>query len=192
MGTDFWKHLQGKDPSTLVELYAQAEPYKRVEQSLVENKKVDSTTPSKYKNKKRERSPSPENRGRRRSPNRVNVANTKRKWSPTPSYKTYTPLTAPLVHIFKLNKWKTIFKKPEPLNFFQSRDKKKYCEYHESTGHDTYECRHMKDEIKALIKEGYLTEWVKKDVRNYRGDVLGNQKDIREIKKRKSLRRIGL
>ena len=64
VGTDFWKHLQGKDPSTLAELYTQAEPYKRVEQSPVENKNVDSTTPSKYKSKKRERSPSPENRGR--------------------------------------------------------------------------------------------------------------------------------
>ena len=52
VGTDFWKHLQGKDLSTLAELYAQAEPYKRVEQSLVENKKVDSTTPSKYKTKR--------------------------------------------------------------------------------------------------------------------------------------------
>ena len=106
MGTDFWKHLQGKDPSTLAELYAQAEPYKRVEQSLVENKKVDSTTPSKYKSKKRERSPSPENRGRGRSPNRVNVANTKRNWSPPPSYETYTPLTASLAHIYELNKGK--------------------------------------------------------------------------------------
>ena len=118
VGIDLWKHLQGKDPSTLAELYAQDEPYKRVEQSLVENKKVDSTKTSKYKNKKREKSPSPENRGRGRSPKRVNVENTKRNWSPPSSYETYTPLTAPLIHIFELNKGKTIFKKPEPLNSF--------------------------------------------------------------------------
>ena len=140
----------------------------------MENKKLDFTTPSKYKNKKRERSLSPENGGLGRSPNRVNLANTKRNWSPPPSYETYTPLIVPLIHIFELNKGKAIFKKPETLNSFQSRDKKKYCEYHESTGHNTHECRHMKDEIEALIKEGYLTEWVKKDVRKYRGDVSGN------------------
>ena len=67
-------------------------------------------------------------------------------------------------------KGKAIFKKPEPLTPFQSRDRKKYCEYHESTGHDTHECRHLKDEIEALIKEGYLTEWVKERCKEvYRG-----------------------
>ena len=31
VGTDFWKHLQGKDPSNLSELYAAAESFKKID-----------------------------------------------------------------------------------------------------------------------------------------------------------------
>ncbi|XP_074323753.1 uncharacterized protein LOC141660666 [Apium graveolens] len=52
---------------------------------------------------------------------------------------------------------------------FKSIDKKKYCEYHESTGHDTHEFHHLKDEIEELINDGYLGEWIDK-VKRRRGD----------------------
>ena len=51
VGTDFWKHLQGKDPATLSELYSAAESFKKVEQSLTENQKE--IAKSKYKRKDR-------------------------------------------------------------------------------------------------------------------------------------------
>ncbi|XP_074376965.1 uncharacterized protein LOC141718479 [Apium graveolens] len=68
-----------------------------------------------------------------------------------------------------MNKGKGIFKKPDHLTSWQSRDKKKYCDYHESTGHDTHECRHLKDEVEELIKAGYLGEWIDK-VKRRRGN----------------------
>ncbi|XP_074373647.1 uncharacterized protein LOC141713997 [Apium graveolens] len=49
----------------------------------------------------------------------------------------------------------------------EQADKKKYYEYHESFGNNTHECRQLKDEIEALIKEGYLGEWVVKEVRRH-------------------------
>ncbi|XP_074327727.1 uncharacterized protein LOC141665640 [Apium graveolens] len=82
----------------------------------------------------------------------------------------YTPLVASIDHIYEVNRNKRLFRKPKALSSWQSKDKKKYCEYHESSGHNTHECRHLKDEIEALIKERYLGEWVVKEVRKHKDD----------------------
>ncbi|XP_074336442.1 uncharacterized protein LOC141673588 [Apium graveolens] len=167
MGTDFWKHLQGKDPVSLADVLAQAESFKAIEQSLVETKKNDNTHNSKGRTKRRDRSVSPDYRRNARSPNRVNTVNTRREWRPPSNYErrvsNYTPLAASIDHIFEVNKDRGVFKKPDSLTSWQSRDKEKYCDYHESTGHDIHEYRHLKDEIKELIKAGYLGEWIDKD-----------------------------
>ncbi|XP_074366063.1 uncharacterized protein LOC141707007 [Apium graveolens] len=144
VGTDFWKHLQGKDPVSLAD----------------------------GRFKRRDRSLSPVYRRNARSPNRVNTVNTRREWSPPSNYKrrvsNFTPLAASIDHIFEVNKERGIFKKPDRLTSWQSRDKKKYYDYHESTGHDTHECRHLKDEIDELIKAAYLGEWIDKRVDSIR------------------------
>ncbi|XP_074336612.1 uncharacterized protein LOC141673771 [Apium graveolens] len=132
VGTDLWKHQQGKDPVSLADVLAQAESFKAIEQSLAETKKNDNAHNSKGRAKRRDRSLSPDYRRNARSPNRVNTVNTRREWSPPSNYER------------------------------RSRDKKKYCDYHESTGHDTHECHHLKDEIEELIKAGYLGEWIDK------------------------------
>ena len=83
-----------------------------------------------------------------------------RRYSPVRSrldYDEYTPLVASIEHIYEVNKKGGFFKKPAPLSASQSRDKKKYCAYHESHGHDTHECRQLKEEIEKLIREGKLT-----------------------------------
>ena len=54
------------------------------------------------------------------------------------------------------------FQRPQPIPKHIANDKKKYCDFHESAGHSTSECRHLKEDIEYLLKEGYLTEWVKK------------------------------
>ncbi|XP_074356707.1 uncharacterized protein LOC141696466 [Apium graveolens] len=173
VGSDFWKHLQGKDPATLADVFALAESFKAIEQSLAD---VQPTSQSSQKNKgrKRDRSPSPRYRKDSRSPDRINTASTRRGWSPPSNYdyrtSRYTPLVASIDHIYEVNRNKGLFRKPEALSSWQSKDKKKYCKYHESSGHNTHECRHLKDEIEALIKEGYLGKWVVKEVRKHKGD----------------------
>ncbi|XP_074342007.1 uncharacterized protein LOC141679404 [Apium graveolens] len=138
VGTDLWKHLQGKDPVSLADGRA----------------------------KTRDRSASPEYQQNARSPNRVNDLSMRREWSPLLNYEkrvsNYTPLAASIDHIFEVNKDRGIFKKPDRLTLWKSRDKKKYYEYHESIGHDTHEYHHLKDEIEELIKAGYLGEWIDK------------------------------
>ncbi|XP_074375469.1 uncharacterized protein LOC141717278 [Apium graveolens] len=171
--SDFWKHLQGKNPATLADVFALAELFKAIEQSLVE---VQPTLQVSQRNKatKRDRSLSPRYRKSSRSPDRVNTANTRRGWSPPSNYdyrtSRYTPLVVSIEHIFEVNKNRWLFRKPEALSSWKSKDKKKYCEYHESSGHNTHECRYLKDEIEALIKEGYLGEWIVKEVRKHKDD----------------------
>ncbi|XP_077249135.1 uncharacterized protein LOC143888575 [Tasmannia lanceolata] len=41
------------------------------------------------------------------------------------------------------------------------RDKSKYCRFYRDHGHDTAECRYLKDEIELLINRGYLRKYVK-------------------------------
>ncbi|XP_074362906.1 uncharacterized protein LOC141703225 [Apium graveolens] len=173
VGSDFWKHLQGKDPATLADVFALAESFKAIEQSLAD---VQPTSQSSQRNKgrKRDRSPSPRYRRNSRSPDRINTTSTRRGWSPPSNYdyKTsrYTPLVTSIDHIYEVNRNKGLFRKPEALSSWQSKDKKKYYEYHESSGYNTHECRHLKDKIEALIKEGYLGEWVVREVRKHKDD----------------------
>ncbi|XP_074374423.1 uncharacterized protein LOC141714827 [Apium graveolens] len=173
VGSDFWKHLQGKDPATLADVFALAESFKAIEQSLAEVQLISQSS-QRSKGRKRDRSPSPRYKRSSRSPDRINTASTRRGWSPPSNYdyrtSWYTPLVASIEHIYEVNKNKGLFRKPEALSSWQSKDKKIYCEYHESSGHNTHECRHLKDEIEVLIKEGYLGEWVVKEVRKHKDD----------------------
>nr|XP_017228021.1 PREDICTED: uncharacterized protein LOC108203549 [Daucus carota subsp. sativus] len=149
VGTDFWKHLQGKDPSNLSELYAAAESFKKVEQSLAENQKEM----AKSRGKRKDHTPSPEPKGRGRSPARIHMASDRRSWSPP---------RQSAEHIYAVTKDKAPFRKPQPIPYNVARDKKKYCDFHESAGHNTTDCRHLKEEIEELLRAGYLTKWVKK------------------------------
>ncbi|XP_074337018.1 uncharacterized protein LOC141674193 [Apium graveolens] len=105
VGTDFWKHLQGKDPVSLADVLAQAESFKAIEQSLAETKKNDNTHNSKGRSKRRDRSLSPDYRRNARSPNKVNAVSSRREWSPPSNYErrvnNYTPLAASIDHIFE-------------------------------------------------------------------------------------------
>ncbi|XP_074377549.1 uncharacterized protein LOC141719065 [Apium graveolens] len=171
VGLDFWKYLQGKDPTTIVVVFALAESFKSIEQSLAEVQPTSQTSQG-GRARKRDRYPSPRYRRSIRILNRVNAITVRREWSPPSSYDSrtsgYTPLATSIEHIFEVNKNRGLFRKPEALSYWKSKDKKKYCEYHELSGHNTHECRQLKDEIEALIKEGYLGEWVVKEVRRHK------------------------
>ncbi|XP_074373772.1 uncharacterized protein LOC141714133 [Apium graveolens] len=129
VGTDFWKHLQGKDPVSLADVLTQAESFKAIEQLLAETKKNDNIPNSKGRAKRRDRSVSPDYRRNARTPNRMNTVDTQREWIPPSNYErrvsNYTPLAASIDHIFEVNKDRGIFKKPDRLTSWHSRDKKK-------------------------------------------------------------------
>ena len=116
----------------------------------------------------------------------MNATNTRREWSPPSNYEsTYTPLAASIEHIFETYKNKGLFRKPALLSTWQSKDKKKCYEYHESSGHNTYECCRLKNEIEDLIIEGYLGKWIMKKVKSNR-DGSDRDKDRGRVLRRDS------
>ncbi|XP_074363199.1 uncharacterized protein LOC141703637 [Apium graveolens] len=170
-GSKFWKSLQASEPRTLAEFYEQAEPFKRVEKSMRELKISES-----YRDK-RDRSSSPDERRKtyRRSSSPKKSARgketTKDSGRPyTSKWQTHTPLVASIDHIYATYVGKGVFRKATPLTDYNKRDTSKYCAYHEATGHDTADCRQLKDEIETLIRQGKLTEWVVKEVRRHKTD----------------------
>ena len=49
---------------------------------------------------------------------------------------------------------------PKPLKADPAKlDKSKYCRFHKDVGHDTDECRQLKDEIEFLIRKGRLNKY---------------------------------
>lgn len=53
IGTDFWKHIHRRSPSSLGDFYEQAESFNFVEESLIDNRKFESRETSKGKSSKR-------------------------------------------------------------------------------------------------------------------------------------------
>ncbi|XP_022874247.1 uncharacterized protein LOC111393077 [Olea europaea var. sylvestris] len=47
----------------------------------------------------------------------------------------------------------------------ETRDKNKYCNYHRDHGHTTKDCITLQREIEALIKRGFLKEYIRHDKR---------------------------
>ncbi|XP_074322938.1 uncharacterized protein LOC141659904 [Apium graveolens] len=126
---------------------------------------------------KRDRSSSPDERRKtyRRSSSPKKFARSKEtnKDSGRPytsKWQTHTPLVASIDHIYATYAGKGVFRKATPLTDYNKRDTLRYCAYHEATGHDTADCRQLKDEIETLIRQGKLTEWVVKEVRRHKTD----------------------
>ncbi|XP_074352772.1 uncharacterized protein LOC141691921 [Apium graveolens] len=167
-GSKFWKSLQASEPRTLVEFYEQAEPFKRVEKSMRELKisenyrdKRDRSSSPDERRKTYRRSSSPKKSARGKETNKDSGRPYTSKW------QTHTPLVASIDHIYATYAGKGVFRKAAPLTDYNKRDISKYCGYHDATGHDTADCRQLRDEIETLIRQGKLTEWVIKEVRKH-------------------------
>ena len=52
---------------------------------------------------------------------------------------------------------------PRPLHSSPNvRDKNKYCRFHKDHGHNTEDCKDLKEQIEELIQKGKLQKYVKK------------------------------
>lgn len=80
-------------------------------------------------------------------------------------FRNYTPLNDSRTNILMLiRKNNKEVRWPIKLNPDKTskQDRTKYYRLHEDHGHTTEECRHVKDEIKRLIKDGTLRRFARK------------------------------
>ena len=82
-----------------------------------------------------------------------------------PVYTTYTKLTQSRENIFLANSTRVPWKRPELLKHQKGkRDTSKFCRFHNDVGHNTDDCRHLKDEIETLIRAGPLAQYARNRV----------------------------
>ena len=76
----------------------------------------------------------------------------------------FTPPTAPANQVLMQIKNKEALTYPGKLKGDPNRrSKDKYCRFHRDHGHDTADCYDLKQQIEALIIQGKLQRFVKKE-----------------------------
>ncbi|KAL8148259.1 hypothetical protein AgCh_005574 [Apium graveolens] len=89
-----------------------------------------------------------------------NPDSTPKKGGPGQKFTEYAKLNAPRSQILMEIEKERDIRWPKPLKADPTKpDKRKYCRFHKDDGHDTDECRQLKDEIEFLIRKGRLSKY---------------------------------
>ena len=79
-------------------------------------------------------------------------------------FTSFTPLNGPLDQVLMQIKDEGTLTFPGKLKSDPSkRSRNKYCRFHRDHGHDTADCYDLKQQIKALIREGRLQKFINKE-----------------------------
>ena len=93
----------------------------------------------------------------RKKPRIGDRRNERRSKPPRGRFMSFTPLNAPLDQVLMQIKDEGALTFPGKLKSDPTkRSRNKYCRFHRDHGHDTTDCYDLKQQIKALIKEGKL------------------------------------
>ena len=76
-----------------------------------------------------------------------------------PRFTNYTILTTSRAEIYLATYQEEPYRKPPPLRSEGKKDKNKFCRFHNDYGHDTNECKQLKDEIEFLLRSGKLSRY---------------------------------
>ncbi|XP_077242376.1 uncharacterized protein LOC143882870 [Tasmannia lanceolata] len=151
---DFRRAVARRNPHSLADLMSGAEEYISVEETLAA---LDSS---------RRRTSDDRNQDRHHAKQRRDDKVVRRDKSPHRREENFTPLNTSRRHILAAISGEEFIKWPTPMiSKGNRRDKSKYCRFHRDHGHDTDDCRQLKEEIEQLISRGYLKKYVRSDTR---------------------------
>ena len=142
---DLVASLEKNPPKTMVEMLLKAQKYMNTEDALAAIK--DLKKPGDRGRKDDER------RGQKRErPDRRSNDGLKKKEDRGPRRVKFTPLIMPVDKILTQIKDEHYLKWPRPLHSSPNIcDKNKYCRFHKDHGHNTKDCRDLKEQVEELI-----------------------------------------
>ena len=152
---DLVASLAKNPPKTMTEILLKVQKYMNAKDALVAIKDVEKPRDKAKKEDDR--------RGQKRErPDRRNNDENRRKDDKGPRTVRFTPLVMPVDKILTQIKDEHYLKWPRPLHSSPNvRDKNKYCQFHKDHGHNTEDCRDLKEQIEKLIRKGKLQKYVK-------------------------------
>ena len=152
--------LAKNPPKTMVEMLLKAQKYMNAEDALAAIKDLEKPGDRGRKDD--------ECRGQKRKrPDCRSNDDIRRKEDRGPWMEQFTPLIMPVDKILMQIKDEHYLKWPRPLHSSPNvRDKNKYCRFHKDHGHNTEDCKDLKEQVEKLIQKGRLQKYVKKNEYN--------------------------
>ena len=159
-GTEFKNSLTKDPPVDLEEFYNEAEKFLRLEDANAEREEGEGIEVYVLKDKKPLEKDSDKDKGKRRIEDYDDRSKRQRR---EPRFTTYTELTESLERIYQDTKEQIPYRRPmrrDPTSSERKSDN--FCVFHELNGHNTNDCRHLKDEVEGHIKNGMLLQYVRR------------------------------
>ncbi|MCH81634.1 hypothetical protein A2U01_0002425, partial [Trifolium medium] len=140
--TKFKEKLGLKEPKDMQDLLSRAQCYINYEEKMLGERADKNNNPPKKEEKSKE---------------------DKKQRAQKGNYIGYSPLNTSRGQILQecIN---TVFadagiRSPKAIKENSRKDKKRYCEFHKSSGHDTEDCIQLKDAIEGPIRQGRLNHY---------------------------------
>ena len=153
---DLVASLAKNPPKMMVEMLLKAQKYMNAEDALAAIKDVEK--PGDKAKKEDDHSGQ-----KKEHPDRRNNDRNRRKDDKGPRTVRFTPLVMPVDKILTQIKDAHYLKWLRPLYSSPNvHDKNKYCRFYKDHGHNTEDCRDLKEQVEELIRKGKLQKYVKK------------------------------
>ena len=150
--------LYKNDPKTMSKVLYRATKYMNAEDALLAREE---------KLRKRERQDDIRQDQGRKKTRTGDRRDERRPKPPRGRFTSFTPLTAPVDQVLMQIKDEEAMTYPGKLKGDPNRcSKDKYCRFHRDHGHDTADCYDLEQQIEALIKQGKLQRFVRKERTN--------------------------